>query len=66
MSPQLHRRTVAAAAVAVLVCGSLVALAPAASAAPDPGSIVKVNQVAYVPGLPKQATVVSSSGTPIA
>jgi endoglucanase len=66
MSPQLYRRTVAAAAVAVLVCGSLVALAPAASAAPDPGSIVKVNQVAYVPGLPKQATVVSSSGTPIA
>ncbi|WP_236594953.1 glycoside hydrolase family 9 protein [Saccharothrix sp. 6-C] len=42
-------------------------LAPAtATAAPDAGPAVKVNQVAYVPGLPKQATVVNGSGSPAA
>lgn len=39
---------------------------PPAAAAPDPGSPVKVNQVAYVPGLPKQATVVSAATAPVA
>ncbi|WDZ84543.1 glycoside hydrolase family 9 protein [Micromonospora cathayae] len=57
-------RTAAAAAVVALAATAV--LAPAAHAAPDPGSIVKVNQVAYVPGLPKQATIVSGSGSPIA
>jgi endoglucanase len=60
------RRTVAIAAAGALLG---LALGPAsavpAAAAPDPGSPVKVNQVAYVPGLPKQATVVSSAGAPI-
>jgi endoglucanase len=32
----------------------------------DPGPAVKVNQVAYVPGAPKRATVVSSSSSPLA
>ncbi|GAA3198892.1 glycoside hydrolase family 9 protein [Dactylosporangium siamense] len=54
--------------VAIVAAGALLGLAvgvPPATAAPDPGSPVKVNQVAYVPGLPKQATVVSPAGAPI-
>lgn len=57
-------RRLGTTAVAVLC---LAALTPAAGhAAPDPGSAVKVNQVAYVPGLPHRATVVTGSGTPLA
>ncbi|GAB3817091.1 hypothetical protein GCM10027605_67220 [Micromonospora zhanjiangensis] len=37
----------------------------AAAAAADPGTPVRVNQAAYVPGAPKQATVANSSGSPI-
>jgi endoglucanase len=54
----------AAAVIVVLVLVN--AISTVASAAPDPGPVVKVNQVAYVPGLPKQATVVSSSSSPLA
>jgi endoglucanase len=54
--------------------GVIVTLALAASAsitghaqaAPDPGPAVKVNQLAYIPGLPKVATLVSTSTTPVA
>ncbi|MGI5176602.1 glycoside hydrolase family 9 protein [Dactylosporangium sp. CA-152071] len=59
----MRRRTVAIAAAGALFALSV--CAPPATAAPDPGSPVKVNQVAYVPGLPKQATIVSSATTPI-
>ncbi|WP_327003631.1 glycoside hydrolase family 9 protein [Dactylosporangium sp. NBC_01737] len=57
------RRTVAIVAAGALL--GLAVSAPPAAAAPDPGSPVKVNQVAYVPGLPKQATVVSAATAPI-
>lgn len=40
--------------------------AQAFAQAPAPGPAVKVNQVAYVPGVPKLATVVNSSSTPLA
>ncbi|MET7418925.1 glycoside hydrolase family 9 protein [Dactylosporangium sp. NPDC005555] len=59
----MRSRTVAIAAASALL--ALTVGAPPAAAAPDPGSPVKVNQVAYVPGLTKQATVVSSSAAPI-
>ncbi|GAB3828211.1 glycoside hydrolase family 9 protein [Dactylosporangium cerinum] len=61
------RRTVAIAAAGALLGLALgpASAVPPAVAAPDPGSPVKVNQVAYVPGLPKQATVVSSASAPI-
>ncbi|WP_231648211.1 glycoside hydrolase family 9 protein [Saccharothrix sp. NRRL B-16348] len=60
---QLRRGVAVAAALAL----AAVALTPpAALAAPDAGPAVKVNQVAYVPGLPKQATVVNGSGSPVA
>jgi len=52
--------------VALVAFGAAVTAAGPAAAAPDPGPVVKVNQVAYVPGLPKQATVVSTSGSPLA
>jgi Cellulase N-terminal ig-like domain len=60
----LVRDSPAAAAIVVLVLVN--AISTVASAAPDPGPVVKVNQVAYVPGLPKQATVVSNSSSPLA
>src|SRR5689334_3081941 len=52
------------AAVAALCLTAAVA-APV-SAAPDAGPVIKANQVAYVPGVAKQATVVTSSGSPVA
>jgi endoglucanase len=61
-----RRRTLAAAAATALVAvAGVLAVPRLASAAPDPGSPVKVNQVAYVPGVAKQATVVSTAGSPI-
>ncbi|MFC4613981.1 glycoside hydrolase family 9 protein [Cellulomonas algicola] len=61
-----RRACVAAVAVAaaLAVCG--VVAPQAAFAAPDPGSQVKVNQVAYVPGVAKVATLVSTSTSPVA
>ncbi|GAA1287242.1 glycoside hydrolase family 9 protein [Saccharothrix xinjiangensis] len=62
-----HHRLRRGVAVAAALALAAAALAPtAASAAPDAGPAVKVNQVAYVPGLPKQATVVTASGSPLA
>ncbi|XVS67506.1 glycoside hydrolase family 9 protein [Actinosynnema sp. CA-299493] len=58
------RREVALAAALALAAATLTP--SAALAAPDAGPAVKVNQVAYVPGLPKQATVVNGSGSPAA
>ncbi|MBO0898697.1 glycoside hydrolase family 9 protein [Cellulomonas sp. zg-ZUI22] len=55
-------RTVAVVAALTVVGGT----APAAVAAPDPGTPVKVNQVAYVPGVAKVATLVSTSTAPVA
>ncbi|MEO6086088.1 MAG: glycoside hydrolase family 9 protein [Umezawaea sp.] len=52
------------AAVAALCLTAAVAVP--VSAAPDAGPVIKANQVAYVPGVAKQATVVTSSGSPIA
>jgi len=73
MSPTPHRRRGTArrraaglAVAAALAVSGLVASSQAALAAPDPGSPVKVNQVAYVPGVPKVATLVSSSTSPVA
>ncbi|MFD7654449.1 glycoside hydrolase family 9 protein [Actinosynnema sp. NPDC059797] len=54
------------AVTAVLALAAAALSAPAALAAPDAGPAVKVNQVAYVPGLPKRATVVNDSGSPVA
>ncbi|WP_433227968.1 glycoside hydrolase family 9 protein [Micromonospora sp. CA-248260] len=65
MPHHVRRRPVALAAAALLALGGLAAVPQLASAAPDPGSPVKVNQVAYVPGLPKQATVVNSANSPL-
>jgi endoglucanase len=53
------------AATGLLALAGAIAVPQLASAAPDPGPAVKVNQVAYPPGLPKQATIVSTSTTPI-
>ena len=67
-SPRRGRRRRAGIVVttaALAVTGALV-VPRLASAAPDPGSPVKVNQVAYVPGAPKQATLVSASTAPVA
>ncbi|MEV1118236.1 glycoside hydrolase family 9 protein [Actinosynnema sp. NPDC049800] len=65
MRTHLQRRRGAAVAAALALVAAT--LAPsAAQAAPDAGPSVKVNQVAYVPGLPKQATVVNGSGSPVA
>ncbi|MGB2567300.1 glycoside hydrolase family 9 protein [Micromonospora citrea] len=62
-----HRQRPAALAAAALLTLSALAVVPSlAAAAPDPGTPVKVNQVAYVPGTPKQATVVSTSTGPLA
>ena len=65
MPHQFRRRPLAFTAAALLALGGLAAVPQLASAAPDPGSPVKVNQVAYVPGLPKQATVVSSANAAV-
>ncbi|ROP35841.1 glycoside hydrolase family 9 protein [Saccharothrix texasensis] len=62
-----HHRFRREAALAAALALTAATLAPAtATAAPDAGPAVKVNQVAYVPGLPKQATVVNGSGSPAA
>jgi endoglucanase len=73
MSPSTHRhrdlprRRAAGLAVAVaLAVSGLVAAPQVAAAATDPGSPVKVNQVAYVPGVAKVATLVSTSTSPVA
>ncbi|MFF5258067.1 glycoside hydrolase family 9 protein [Actinomadura viridis] len=55
----LRRVTVAAAVVLAVTGPSFVPYAAA-----DPGPAVKVNQVAYVPGQVKQATLVSSATAP--
>ena len=60
------RVTFGAALVAVVGLGGIVAATSDASAAANPNTVVRVNQVAYVPGAPKQATLVSSSGSPVA
>ncbi|WP_066586168.1 glycoside hydrolase family 9 protein [Cellulomonas timonensis] len=64
-----HARRSQRAAIAagtVLVLASIVIPPQVASAAPDPGSPVRVNQVAYVPGQAKRATLVSSATSPVA
>ncbi|KQR08602.1 glycoside hydrolase family 9 protein [Cellulomonas sp. Leaf334] len=73
MSPTTHRRgglprrrTAGLAVAAALALSGLVAAPQVAVAAPDPGSPVKVNQVAYVPGVAKLATLVSTSSAPVA
>ena len=73
MSPSTHRRpglprrrTAGLAVAAALAVSGLVAAPQVAAAAPDPGSPVKVNQVAYVPGVAKVATLVSTSTSPVA
>jgi endoglucanase len=63
---QRRWRRLVTAVTGLVVLGVLVAVPGVSSAAPDSGPAVKVNQVAYAPGLPKQATVVSTSGSPIA
>ncbi|WP_346779694.1 glycoside hydrolase family 9 protein [Streptomyces sp. S3(2020)] len=66
-----HRRLITAVVVLACVTASAPVAAAAdgatgaAIAAVDPGPAVKVNQVAYVPGLPKQATVVTTSTSPV-
>ena len=71
MSPSTHRRrglprrrAAGLAVAAALAVSGLVAAPQVAAAAPDPGSPVKVNQVAYVPGVAKVATLVSTSTSP--
>jgi endoglucanase len=69
MSPTTRRRGLRRGRVAVLAVAAALAVtgvvAPqVAVAAPDPGTPVKVNQVAYVPGVAKVATLVSSSTSP--
>ncbi|MDQ0375549.1 glycoside hydrolase family 9 protein [Cellulomonas humilata] len=73
MSPRTHRRpgiprrrTAGLAVAAALAVSGLVAAPQVAAAATDPGSPVKVNQVAYVPGVAKVATLVSTSTSPVA
>ncbi|WP_456789488.1 glycoside hydrolase family 9 protein [Cellulomonas sp. P5_C5] len=73
MSPSTHRRhglprrrTAGLAVAAALAVSGLVAAPQVAAAATDPGSPVKVNQVAYVPGVAKVATLVSTSTSPVA
>lgn len=61
---RVQGRVLAVAALALVATAVPVEVASAAP--PDPGSIVKVNQVAYVPGMPKQATLVSGSSAPVA
>ena len=62
-----HHRLRRGAAIAAALALAAATLTPSAAlAAPDAGPAVKVNQVAYVPGLPKQATVVNGSGSPAA
>ncbi|WP_406318957.1 glycoside hydrolase family 9 protein [Streptosporangium sp. NBC_01639] len=60
-----HRRwRKVAAATATALLGAGLAVSPGLTGtAAAAGSTVKVNQVAYVPGVPKQATVVTSAGT---
>jgi len=58
---RLRKSAVASAAIAFVTS---MAVSPA-GAAPDPGSAVKVNQVAYVPGLPNVATLVNGSSSPL-
>ncbi|MEU8026879.1 glycoside hydrolase family 9 protein [Micromonospora haikouensis] len=62
----LRKRPAAMAAATLLTLSALAVVPSIAAAAPDPGGPVKVNQVAYVPGTPKQATVVSTSTSPLA
>ena len=50
------------AAILAWSCAASIALAQTT----DPGPTVKVNQVAYVPGTPKGATAINSSGAPVA
>jgi endoglucanase len=57
--------TVATLCVATLVPLTGQAAPGTGAAALDSGPAVKVNQVAYAPGLPKQATVVSQSSSPL-
>ena len=73
MSPSTHRRgrlprrrAAGLAVAAALAVSSLVSAPQIAAAATDPGSPVKVNQVAYVPGVAKVATLVSTSTSPVA
>nr|AAD01959.1 endoglucanase [Pseudomonas sp. YD-15] len=70
MSPITRRRARRRAWAAGLPVATALTVAgvtaPAAVAAPDPGTPVKVNQVAYVPGVAKVATLVSTSTTPVA
>lgn len=62
-----HRgRAPALAAALVVVLAATLSPTRTAVAQPGPGPAVKVNQVAYVPGTPKQATVVTSAGSPTA
>src|SRR5690242_16662925 len=60
-----HRRAAGLAVAVALAVTGLVAAPQAAIAATDPGSPVKVNQVAYVPGVAKVATLVSTSTSPV-
>lgn len=61
----LRRGRVAVLAVAAALAVSGVVAPQVAVAAPDPGSPVKVNQVAYVPGVAKVATLVNASTSPV-
>ncbi|WP_456819827.1 glycoside hydrolase family 9 protein [Cellulomonas sp. URHB0016] len=61
-----RRRAAGLAVAAALAVSGLVVAPQAAVAATDPGSPVKVNQVAYVPGVAKVATLVSTSTAPVA
>src|SRR4051794_9375556 len=59
-----RRRTAFATALAIAAALSLPTGPAAAAARPPLGQNIKVNQVAYAPGAAKQATLISTSGSP--
>ena len=63
--PRSRRGAVVLATAATLAAVGLGAVSRPAAAATDPATIVRVNQAGYAPGLPKQATVVSTATSPL-
>src|SRR3954452_10348591 len=70
-TPRRARRRRTAVSVALAVAAGSFAVGTVTGAAqalarPPLGQNIKVTQVAYVPGVAKQATVISGSGSPLA
>ncbi|NEE04698.1 glycoside hydrolase family 9 protein [Phytoactinopolyspora halotolerans] len=64
--PSLFTTAVTGIMTTALAAAGLAVLAPPVHGQPEIGPGVKVNNVGYVPGLPKQATVVHGSVQPVA